>query len=863
MSTNITKQGTSLQETSTEELQKLSQKAGMTPRTPAGATGIGANPDQAKMAGTPAQKKAASPIRTDGPTAPGSTLDQAARLTPPSAQAMTAPEKLDRMKQLGSLNTQVEGLVQGYMQQLQSQQAALSLNTTALEMAPASQRPALEAALNEYKGALTEQQRESAVIKAGQALGRPLSAAEMQGYFAGTPEAVGQLAKNVTPETVKLSDLQLSASGVNIPAIAADLGVSEDELAGLTLPQLNQKIEEIRQSEFAESEQAQAEALSAVGNRAKQLQGERQAIGQSGRMGYEAQFQGLQDEIEKAGEIEIAGQKTSIDKLLSDETLSRIVSGAAISSAELNKLKQTEPALAQWVEQYKSALIDLSKEAGLVASDVAETQLEAEKLKENVSSDLFGAVFGEAPDMYSKEELDALKASMSASPLWQKLNADANFRSRLELSPERAAELQGLDAASLDTLMNATKTAEANPVLSDLAGYTPGGLLTPAQADFVNMWKDELSALPPAIASDKTFQDMLKSGQLTEAHAMLLAESPELWDEYRAEQTAAKEITKVKTAEDLVDMVMPGFTLPDFNEMMDGLKAWAATGDQNALAYYTKLSSALTGPDGRLDMNDVQKVLQGMSSASLGDILGGKEGIAGMLQRLTKDMQGAQGTVTKAATNPANKVAIMALDYLKNDQRIDEAEMLQIMKTNPIESVKQLLDSPWVPNKNELAQVYNTQAKVQSAPAINDMLAFVKGIPGMANLTLNPDGTLPWEKTPLGVAASNLDMEAAKGIKKEDLAAYKDWLSKLRGVYREKGQALYNDPSYAQAEQVVDSLVKFLDSTIYMQEINAIPNYGDIQVYGINTSGGGGAPSGGKISSSKPVTQKKKPGGEI
>ncbi len=55
--TTIQKQGTSLVQTSDEELKKLAQQAGFNPTSPLGAKAIGANPDQAKMTGTPAQKQ--------------------------------------------------------------------------------------------------------------------------------------------------------------------------------------------------------------------------------------------------------------------------------------------------------------------------------------------------------------------------------------------------------------------------------------------------------------------------------------------------------------------------------------------------------------------------------------------------------------------------------------------------------------------------------------------------------------------------------------------------------------------------------------------------------------------------------------
>lgn len=737
MSTQIVRQGTSLAETSQEELQKLSAKAGVVPKSPAGAAAIGANPDVAKMAGTPAQK----PSRIAGTAEP--TLATQQRLTPPSTQAMTAPEKLERMKQLGSLGTQVEGLVQGYLQQIQTNQAALTLNTTALSMVSEAQRVPLEAALTEYKSALTAQQRELAVIKAGNALGRPLTAAEMTGYFAGAPEQLGSLAKAATPESVSLRDLNLSAAGVNIQKLALDLDVSEEELSGLSLPQLNAKIEEIKRAEFAEADEAEAEALSAVGNRAVQLQGERQTIGQSGRMGYEAQFDDMQAGIESAATVKVAGQEMTIDALLSDESLSHIISGAAISSLELNKLRQTEPALADWITQYKASLVQLSGDAGLVAADVVGRQAEAEGLKKDVSEELFASIFGEGADILSAEELEALKANMQSSGLWQALSTDSNLRARLEASPDAVEGLKSLSKPQLQEIMAATKTAEAMPVLGDLMGYTPGGLLTPQQVDFVNTWKDELKALPPSISSDPKFQELIKNSTITEAGASLLAESPELWDQYKAEQASIREVGNIKDEEQFLELLTgnPGFGVEDFNAAMENLRAWAATGDSKAIDFYTKLQTAITGPDDKLDLADVQKAIEAMSAAGQ-DISGfldsrGKGGLAGMLKKLSSTLKDGSAYYDDTAGTK-----MLVLDYLKNDQRIDATEMQHLIKNSGEGEARKLLDEPWLPNRTELAVELDNYVRQDTAQGISDAYAAIKQVKGVWGLNITPDGTI-------------------------------------------------------------------------------------------------------------------------
>lgn len=145
------KQGTGVTQTSEEELKKLGKQAGVQPLSPAGAVALGANQDQAKMAGSKARKDAVLAPGTE-PAAPQpqkQTLQQAQRTQPQGTTEATqeqqhlnepASAKLERMNTLGSLNMQMENLVAQKLAAAQQQSAQLQINQQAVATTPQAQQ---------------------------------------------------------------------------------------------------------------------------------------------------------------------------------------------------------------------------------------------------------------------------------------------------------------------------------------------------------------------------------------------------------------------------------------------------------------------------------------------------------------------------------------------------------------------------------------------------------------------------------------------------------------------------------------------------------------------------------------------------
>ena len=146
----LTNQGGSLIEQTEEQYKKLMRTPGQQPLSSAGAAAMGASPDQSKRVGTEAQKQAAARVNM----APTQTAQQATRTTPQPQQQLptqqAAKEKADRIRQLGTLGTRVEGLIQQRLDQLEASKAQVQVNNDAINALPSTQRDAARKALTDY-----------------------------------------------------------------------------------------------------------------------------------------------------------------------------------------------------------------------------------------------------------------------------------------------------------------------------------------------------------------------------------------------------------------------------------------------------------------------------------------------------------------------------------------------------------------------------------------------------------------------------------------------------------------------------------------------------------------------------------------
>lgn len=703
MATTIIKQGTNLAQTSDEEAKKLGQldkEAGFSPITPAGAKAIGANPDVAKMAPTPARKQA-----MNVQPKPEQTLQQAQRLTPNTATPIQAPDedaatKLERMKSMGSINMQMENLVKQKQNAVMQQQAQLQLNTTAIGALPSQQQTGLTAALNAYKSATTEPQKEAAILAASNALGRLVTPDEMAGYFQGEAET---LKGAFAPTTVTVRDLGLQ----NTAQLATDLGVPEEQLLAYTPAQLKASIQQLENRQYNQVQNLQAQLLTATGNRRQQIQQELASLAASGVASREASFDVLQSAIENGDTVTFNGQPTTVEELLGGG-MSQMIANAVDNPGVMAELERNEPELANWIKANKATLQQLVADTKAEAEKVGQTQAGASDLRKSVSAPLFETLFGKQPELMTADELSQLQASTQNSALWQRLSKDADFKARLERHPELANSLKGLDETKLSAAINASKIAEADGNLAAIAGYTPGGVPSEAQAATIAQWAPVFDQLAPSITADKDFQNAVKSGKITTADAQRLVNTPQLWQKVKDEKAAGQELRMAGSdPQKLLSLFMGAdVDMGQFNKGMERLEAYANMGDQEARDYYVWLKQNLLGDNGRLGPEDVEKLQTLGASAQNPDIkaiVGGGATFSDILKSAKTKMANGASFQTEDTTKRT------VLPYVQNDGVIDDTEAQELMSKYGPDQMMKLLESPWIAQVMPSAEVWKSR----------------------------------------------------------------------------------------------------------------------------------------------------------
>jgi hypothetical protein len=365
----VLKNAGGLYTTSEEELDKLTQKSGrlQAPINPLETKAIGGNADQAKMAGTPNQKMNALQTAVSQSVNLGDVQRRKTTETSAAQQGQKAAmeAKLAELEGLGDLSNRVRQIALSRFERDYAAPTALALNEF-------TDSPEWSAVPQEAKDALaTGTINDEQLAQIAQGLG--ITETSQIGQLA---EAIkGQLGVEVDSQSgflaglaagqVKLGELtqdDLTQLGYgNTAELATAIGVPEEELAGMSLDQLEDRIDtqqaemfdkarELRNvlsdpaSNFAAREAARAEL--------KQLQA-------AGIDDVEVQYNNLERQIKEGRTIEFDGKQVPIDELLSSDGLELRIATALSNEEEMARLKKDEPAFFAFIQENKAAFDSL------------------------------------------------------------------------------------------------------------------------------------------------------------------------------------------------------------------------------------------------------------------------------------------------------------------------------------------------------------------------------------------------------------------------------------------------------------------------------------------------------------------------
>lgn len=365
-------------------LQEVTQQAGLAaaPTTPAGAQMLGADAQSAKMAGTPQQLGAALKQASE-PQQLGTALRRQQVRTQATGLEQQRLQKSAEMQGLGGLGDRVTNFIDKEMQKL----AATPVQVKAVGTFEGKDISGLAPDLELLRKNPNDME---AMVRVQSALGmdttKQLTPEQINGLYESSQESIGRAAGAAISDSLSVSDLAKDPQfGYDMTSLSQLLGVPEAELAGYSVNQLSDKINQIAATEFGESAQMQQQAVSPMAGAA-----EREMARQAGRelsavgiRSTEADVQKLADTLERADIVSFGGMSVPVGELLKDENISAIIKDYLESpeGSDIRKeLDATEPELSNFIKTHQAALSDAAKQMGEGATAFKQIQESNKKL---------------------------------------------------------------------------------------------------------------------------------------------------------------------------------------------------------------------------------------------------------------------------------------------------------------------------------------------------------------------------------------------------------------------------------------------------------------------------------------------------
>lgn len=446
---------------SPEELQSLSQKAGLQspPLTAQGASGVGANPHQIKMIGTPQQKTSALAQASQPGQSLQDTLRQGQgneRSQATGAEASTMEKSRD-LQNLGNIGDRVAGFVDAQRAKLQ---AAATANTP-VEVQAAAQFNGKD--VSQIKGLLAQLRAapgdQNLQLQVNQALGydtkQQLSPDQINQLYQSATEAISSGAAGNVANDLTVEDLtQDPKFGYDSAELAHLLGLPEDQVKGMNIQNIRDQIQRIQADEYSNTtkleQQAQSGSLGGA-ERALARTGAREAS-RVGTRSTEADMQHLEEQIANADQVSFGGKQYSVEDLLKDDNISGIVSNyldSAEGSAERAQLEQTEPQLVEFIKKNQNLLSDAASRLSAGAQEFGDIQKSNQAIAASLPANLAKIV---APEAGS---LQASRIDVSKQPILQYLQQNPNAAQYMQgVDDQDAQALSALNGDQLNQLFS-------------------------------------------------------------------------------------------------------------------------------------------------------------------------------------------------------------------------------------------------------------------------------------------------------------------------------------------------------------------------------------------------------------------------
>lgn len=692
--------------------------------SPSGVKASGGSPDAAKMQGTPAQKGAV----TSAPRMQ-ETRQQVGRITQdqavtPQQEALKAQS--ESMKRLEHLGPKLQGLMAQRMQEVQAKQ--FDPNSLAIdETYVASQ---FDEGSDEYTAAMTALTnfiQNGATEDEAKILAQQLgleNLADISQFYQGSDDVILGLSQSLGAEVTigQLPDAEFVDD-----QLAQDLGLTLPELQAMTVPELEQRINEVQQQNFTAIRQLQAElaSLPAGSNRREDILNQLRRLAAQGVTGVEASVRQLEEDIAAGKTLNLAGEEFTLAEITQDEKLSELIGNMATNEVMLNEMLASEDEgarqLAEWVKQNQEAVSELIGAAQATATGFQDVQTQAQDWRNEIEG-FEGLVEGADADLFTSEELASIQSALANNEVYKAAMSDPALGTLIRGNTELQERLKDLSADKIKEYYDLTNSLKGdNQWLYEEFGFElPDDILTdPDQIMKLTNIKNAIDRLPKGFALN--FKGLIGDGQIGLEHIEYLADVAEEKGPEAMQHVWNRAQEKKARADAMSDNLK---YLDDDGNLVDRGKAdrWNQTAKdlgfpgadwgkiqsiwQSAAKYDTALSKKMLSlldknGDGKLDTNDAKRLAKEAYNAAqvhldIGDWLTAKEkplvskDMSSLLNQLLTTSPAALKEKWKA--DPSNPANVKAAAKEKVDNYTDKAYtgVYKLLKENSLLSGKKL-----------------------------------------------------------------------------------------------------------------------------------------------------------------------------
>lgn len=348
--TQLVKTSSGLKEVTGEDLATRANSLGLsaTPTNPLSAAAIGANPDQAKMAGTAANKGAAlrESVSQDKELSTFQRTKQDKLVSSEPAHGRLNELTQKALGWSGSLNERTE-VAKAAAFQTATAQLKPTLNVEAWKAAKPSattdaQWNSATQALSRFaEGKATDQD----FIEVSKALGKAqVKAEDLLPYIAGGEKQIADAIAAAAPD--KISTKQLLTEE-EMQQVSELLNLTKEEIAALSVQDLQKTVDQKVDAEFSNAQVLLASAFDTNASPAERATA-RNMLRESGTTGQrmlEDRMAELGEDVEAATTITVAGKEMALEDAFKDETVQGLVKRYFDEPAFKESLKKSEPEL--------------------------------------------------------------------------------------------------------------------------------------------------------------------------------------------------------------------------------------------------------------------------------------------------------------------------------------------------------------------------------------------------------------------------------------------------------------------------------------------------------------------------------------